>query len=139
VELGTFGAIFNFALELEQQSVAFYTDAARGTLEEVFNDLARGARKRIERLERTRREGVAEMILESITGLDGDNYHLELAPAADEASLLAQATSLEGAARRFYLDAGEKMPVREVARIFDRLAREHEGHTATLAEIKPPA
>lgn len=132
MELGTFGAILRFAMDLEEQAVGFYEGAARGGLglEETFGELARGSRKRLRRLERARREMVAEMILESITGLDGDAYHVDLDPGTDEAGLVRQAQALEETAARFYRDAAEKMPIREVVRLFQRLARENEQRQA---------
>ena len=132
MELGTFGAILRFAMDLEQQAADFYEGAAGGGLEETFRELARGARKRLGRLERARREMVAEMILESITGLDGDAYRADLAPAASEAELLRQGQALEETSARFYRDAADKMPIREVVRLFQRLARENEQREAQL-------
>ena len=132
-ELGTFGAIMGFALELEGQAAAFYEAAARGALALRFGELAAGARKRQKRLERTRRENVSEMILESITGLEAATYRLELDPRADQDSLCQQAIALEETAQRFYLDAGAKLPLKDVTRIFKRLARENERHAAELA------
>jgi len=130
MELGTFGAILRFAMDLEEQAVGFYEGTARGGLEETFGELARGSGKRLRRLERARREMVAEMILESITGLDGDAYHVDLDPGTDEAGLVRQAQALEETAARFYRDAAEKMPIREVVRLFQRLARENEQRQA---------
>jgi rubrerythrin len=130
MELGTFGAILRFAMDLEEQAVGFYEGAARGGLEETFGELARGSGKRLRRLERARREMVAEMILESITGLDGDAYQVDLDPGTDEAGLVQQAQALEETAARFYRDAAEKMPIREVVRLFQRLARENEQREA---------
>ncbi len=126
MELGTFGAILRFAVELEQRGAEFYEAAARGEVETLFRELAQGARKRVARLEQARREGVAEMILESITGLDGGAYAVALDPEADAATLRVQARTLEETAARFYRDAAAKLPIREVARLFQRLAQEHE-------------
>lgn len=132
-ELGTFGAVLGFALELEGQTAAFYEAAARGSLAERFGELAARARKRQKRLERVRRENVSEMILESITGLEAAAYRVELDPEASEESLRRQAIALEDAAHRFYLDAGAKLPLKDVTRIFARMARENERHSAELA------
>ena len=131
MQLGTFGAIFSFALELEQQAVDFYESAAQGSLEATFTGRAEKGRKRISRLERARQEQVAEMILESIVGLDGDDYPIQ--PEAGEA--VAQAIELEETLRRYYVDASAKMPVREVARLFDRMARESEKYRAELENL----
>jgi hypothetical protein len=132
-ELGTFGAIMGFALELEGQAAAFYEAAARESLAARFDELAAGARKRQKRLERVRRENVSEMILESITGLEEATYRVELDPEADEGGLRQQAIALEKATQRFYLDAGAKLPLKDVTRIFKRLARENGRHAAELA------
>lgn len=132
MELGTFGAILRFAMDLEQQAAGFYEGTTGGELEGIFRELARGSRKRLSRLERARREMVAEMILESITGLDGDAYGVNLDPEADEAGLLHQAQALEKTLARFYRDAADKMPIREVVRLFQRLVRENEQREAQL-------
>jgi len=136
MDLATFGAIMSFGLELEQQAAAFYEIAARGVLEEPFANLAKSARKRAVRMERARREGITEMILEPITGMDGDDYHLELAPDAEEAELLRQAIALEETTRRFYIDAAGKIPVREVVRTCIRMAKESESRGAELEKLQ---
>ncbi len=125
MELGTFGAILRFAIDWEERAAAYYEQAARGPAEALFQELAQGARKRLRRLEQARREGVAEMILESISGLDGDAYRVELDAAAGEAGLARQAAALEETAARFYQDAAAKLPIREVARLFRQLAEEN--------------
>jgi len=137
MDLATFGAIMSFGLDLEQQAAAFYEIAARVALEESFANLAKSARKRAVRMERTRREGIAEMILEPITGMDGDDYHLELTPDADEAELLRQAIALEETTQRFYMDAAVKIPIREVARTCIRMAQESERRRAELEKLQP--
>jgi rubrerythrin len=129
MELGTFGAILGFALQIEKQAAGFYKTVAGDHPGELFTDLARGARKRLARLERARREGVAEMILEPITGLDSADYavtlNLELTPTK-------QALVLEEAAARFYREAAEKMPIREVVRLFERMAGENDKNCKKL-------
>ena len=137
MDLATFGAIMSFGLDLEQQAAAFYEIAARGVLEEPFANLAKSARKRAVRMERTRREGIAEMILEPITGMDGDDYQLELTPDADEAELLRQAIALEETTQRFYMDAAGKIPIREVVRTCIRMAQESERRRAELEKLQP--
>jgi len=131
MELGTFGAIMRFAMELEQRASDFYEQAAGAT----FHELARGSRKRLGRLKRARREMVSEMILESITGLDGDAYNVDLDPQADEAGLLRQARIWEQTCARFYQDAAAKMPIREVVRLFQRLARENQKRKAQFSSL----
>jgi len=134
MELGTFGAILGFAMDLEERAAGFYEEVARAGLEGAFGELARGSGSRLRRLERARREMVAEMILESITGLDGDAYRVDLNPEADEAGLLRQAQALEETAARFYRDAAAKMPIQEVVRLFQRLVRENEQRKAMFGQ-----
>lgn len=124
MDLGTFGAILGFALDIEERAAAFYEQAASRAHAALFQELAQGARKRRRRLEQARREGVAEMILEPITGLDGVSYQVELDPSAGQADLLRQARALEETAARFYQDAAAKLPIREVARLMRQLAQE---------------
>lgn len=136
MDLATFGAIMSFGLELEQKAAAFYDSAARGALEEPFASLAKNARKRAVRIERARREGIAEMILEPITGMNSDDYLLELTPDAEETELLRQAIALEETTRRFYIDAAGKIPVREVVRTCIRMAKESERRGAELEKLQ---
>lgn len=126
MELGTFGAVVKFALELEERTAAFYEAGAQGSLAERFGELARDAQKRLQRLEQARRELVNEMILESLTGLDAEDYQVELNAGADEPTRLRQARLLEETAARFYRDAAARIPIREVVRLFERLAREND-------------
>jgi rubrerythrin len=135
MELATFGAIMTFALEMEKEAADFYTEAAQGELEEIFSSLAQDSRKRMKRLERARREGVAEMILEPITGLNGDDYRVELPLEPVEEDILEHAITLEEVSRRFCLAAAKKIPVREVARNFERMAKENERRAAMLKGI----
>ncbi|MBN1485146.1 MAG: hypothetical protein JXA37_10515 [Chloroflexia bacterium] len=127
--LGTFGAILGFALEIEAQAAALYESEAGADSSELFQELARQTRKRQGRLERARREGVQEMILEPIQGLDRADYGLEL-PAG--AGPLQQALALEERAVRFYRAAASNMPLRGVARLLQRLAEESAQRRAAL-------
>jgi rubrerythrin len=132
MELGTFGAIVSFAIALEERAAAFYDGAAEAAPSGPFSELAQDSHKRLERLTRARQELVAEMILESITGLAEESYAVDLDPNADEASLMGQARTLEDTSARFYRDAAEKLPIRGVVRLFTRMAQENEKRLAQL-------
>lgn len=138
MELGTFGAIMSFALALERRAAAFYEAAARGDVEETCRELARGSSKRAALVERARREAVTEMILESITGLDGEDYQVDLDPMVDRREWVSQALLLEGQSERYYRDAADKLPIRQVARLFHRLARENEQREALVERLLVP-
>jgi hypothetical protein len=135
MDLATFGAIMTFALELEKRAAVFYEEAARGSLQEPFSDLAMMAHKRAKRIERTRREGITEMILEPIIGMNGKDYMVELVPDADEIELLDQAIRLVETSIHFYQDAAGKIPVKEVARTCQRMAQESEKQKAELQKL----
>jgi hypothetical protein len=113
-------------MDLEGRAAAFYERVAAGGLERAFGEKARETRKRLRRLERARRELVSEMILESITGLDSEDYVVTVSEESGEDVVLAQARDLEATLARFYRDAAQKMPIREVARVFGRMAKELE-------------
>ena len=78
--LSTFGAVMSFAIQLESESEAFYTEAEASvsdeTLRERCQQMARAAAKNVRALEQARRENVAEMILEPITDFESDDYAL---------------------------------------------------------------
>ena len=124
MELGTFGAIIGFAMELEQQAATFGEAPAPPGMEAAFRSMAEGCRKRLKRLERARREGVVEMILESITGLHSESYQVDLTPRADAAEHIRQALAIVSAIGRFYRDAAAKVPIKEIVRLFGRFAAE---------------
>ena len=136
MQLGTFGAIFRFAMELESQAAAFYEAAAQGDLTDSFQEMARESRKRLSRLERARREGVAEMILESIEGLDSSSYQVKLTTDADTGQRLEQGIALEEITSLFYRDAAAKMPIQEIVRLFQQLADENIQRQGELAGIQ---
>jgi rubrerythrin len=132
MDLATFGAILSYAMEFEEQAAEFYAKAAIGDLEEIFSDLERSSRERAKRMECTRREGVAEMILEPIMDLNGNDYQTDLSVDAGELILLERAISLEATSARFYQDAAEKLPIRDVVRTFTRMAKENEKRKTRL-------
>jgi hypothetical protein len=136
MQLGTFGAIMGFAMSIEDRSAAFFEQAARAEMAATFASLARESSKRRKRLERARRELVSEMILESITGLDGEDYQVTLNPRTADSEVLRQALAMEETAARYYRDAAAKMPIREVVRLFERLARENDRRQAQLVECR---
>jgi rubrerythrin len=125
MNLATFGAVLSFEIKLEEQAASFYANAGTGKFQKVFQDLAKSSKKRANRIERTRLEGIAEMILEPIMGVNGDDYQIQLLVDSDESTLLEQAISLEELSIRFYQDAAKKLPIREVTRTFIRLADEN--------------
>jgi hypothetical protein len=134
MQLATFGAILTHGIELERGVSELYQLVAGTRAGGPFGDLALACDKRMRRLERIRVEGVAEMILEPITGLDGEDYAITLDAGGSEdmKSLLPRLLSAEEAACRFYQQASVKMPIGEVARQLLKIAREHEENLKSL-------
>jgi rubrerythrin len=142
VELGTFGAILTFALEFEGAATDFFA-AAAGTakaddVKEVFDDLTKAGQKRLKTLERTRRENVAEMILEPIADFCSEDYPCDasVTAGAGDGDLVKQAVQLEGTAVAYYREASDKVSVAEVARILSKMAKQHLEQKEMLEELK---
>jgi len=76
-----FGSILGFALEIENQNLEFLSSAATTPscldYKDLFVGLIKNSSKRIKEIQRTRRENVTEMILESIEGFSREPFVLE--------------------------------------------------------------
>lgn len=131
MELATFGAVLGFAMDLERQLVTLYRELQNNASGELSTKLAQAveaAQRRVKLLEQVRRENVAEMILEPIAGFKSEDYILEGVPASGvglEASMEVWREA-ERMAVRFYTLGAQKLPIPEVKRVFERLAKEHE-------------
>jgi hypothetical protein len=139
VELGTFGAIIKFALNLENAASTFYESAikliANQTINDLFDKLYQRKQKRIQLLTRVRRENITETILEHITGLTSDDYELIPPPSGDinEQELCDLAARMEGIAHDFYNAAAIKIGfLYEAADAFERLSEENNEYKEKL-------
>lgn len=135
MDLATFGAILSFAIDLETRAAAFYESAT--PLHDQFATLASAARKNQKQLERLRRENVAEMILEPITGFDSEDYTPDFTPAPDAspATVVAQAAEMQATFQRFYETAAEKLPIKEVSRKLSKMAKQYGQNQETLTTL----
>jgi rubrerythrin len=128
MELTTFGAIMKFAMDGEEEIVNTLEGLAGnadlpsfgGLLDRIISE----SKKSRKLLERTRREGINEVILHPITGLDSDNYSLQDPPTGDLTSREVGKYLTETSDRliRFYTDAAPKITNPEAMRVFKRLA-----------------
>jgi hypothetical protein len=132
LELGTFGAVLRFALELEAAVTALYKSAIGTGVSPRLKQLADGfiqhGEKRVQLLMRLRRENTTEMLLEPITGLHGEAFRLqtEVPKAASDAGLTRLALAMEEKVQAFYSAAAEKTSfLSEAAAAFERLLDEH--------------
>jgi hypothetical protein len=135
MNLGTFGAVVSYGIELEKQALEFYNQISEQSGMPVYSKLASQGRKRVKRLERTRRELVAEMILESISGLDSDNYVVDFEQFSIPVTSKEKAITMEKTLLMFYTDAAEKIPIREAARVFSRMASQSEQNLEELRQL----
>jgi len=142
MELGTFGAVLKFAMDLEEQAVSFY-EAAQASLvnsktREQFTSLMERSQKRLKTLERVRRENTTEMILEPIGGLDQETYtpDTDTSSGLDEKALLSMAISLEKKLQNFYTDASVKVEfLIEAAYALEAMAEDSEEAVEELSSI----
>ncbi len=111
--LNTFGAILSHAIALETQLSTWY-----GEIGEAGK--AKAADKRRRKLERARRENVVEITLEPISGLDAEDYALELSDGSADGQ-----RAVAGVAARFYADVAPKINVRAAQRALERCGKEH--------------
>ena len=136
MELGTFGAILKYAMEIEEEVNKFYESASGVAkdpkLVDRFQELHKRGEKRLKTLERVRRENVTEMILEPIVGLDSDDYKIET--SISESELVDTALSVERTLHGFYSEAAIKIEfLIEASYAFELLAEANERAVETLS------
>jgi len=130
VELGTFGAIIKFAMDIESKVNNFYQTASETVkdteLVSIITDLVVRGQKRMKTLERVRRENVTEMILEPIIGFESDSYRIDFEIVNDD-NLRSMATNIETTLQKFYTTAAIKIDfLIEAAYAFELLAEKNE-------------
>lgn len=140
--LTTFGAIMEFALEVVGETEEIYKilfqRVKHPVLKEALHALLNEAGKDRSLMEQARRENVTEMILEPITGLNRDAYHISLnvTDLAEDVDFLKTALILEERERKFFQEASSKMPLPEAARIFRKIAQKKERNLNHLRSIQ---
>jgi rubrerythrin len=142
LELGTFGAVLRFALELEAAVTAFYKSALGHTTNPKLKQLSEGfiqrGEKRVQLLMRLRRENTTEMLLEPITGLDAEKFRPQtnLLKGTGDSGLTTLASATETKLQAFYTAAAEKVSfLSEAAGAFERLAEENAENARRLQTL----
>lgn len=140
MDLGTFGAVLKFALEVESKVGAFYsslaTTAINQNLVKQSEAFAVRSQTRIKTLERLRRENITEMILEPITGLDSEKFTpiASIPEGATETTIIGIALDIERTLCSFYRAAAGKVEfLSEVAYAFELLAEKNEDAAKQLS------
>jgi hypothetical protein len=128
-ELGTFGAIVTFALDLENQALKYYQGLDDPASASTIAQLVKGSQKRLQRLTRLRQELVTEMILEPISGVFESDYQVDISGSSNWTEL---AKSLEQNMGTFYSTTAPLIPMKEVERAFLRLAKENHHRVSTI-------
>lgn len=128
MELTSFGSIMKFAIERESDVKAILSEAAKSEklnpIREKIEALISQNSGNLKLLERTRREGICEMVLHPISGLDEANYlfsatKVEGMSPNDFETLIKKVC---GKIAKFYADAADKLPADDAKRAFHKLA-----------------
>jgi rubrerythrin len=140
MDLGTFGAILKFALEIESKVGGFYSSLATMAINQNVANLSEAfasrSQTRIKTLERIRRENTTEMILEPITGLDSEKFKpiTSIPEGATEATIREIAQDIERTICSFYRTAAGKVEfLSEAAYAFELLAEKNEDAAKQLS------
>jgi len=139
--LTTFGAIMGFAAEITGRTgdtyKAMVQKAKDPGLREILQVLSVEGGKSHSLMEKTRRENVTEMILEPITGLQQEDYEIDLkiTDQMRDADLLKAALAFEEREKKFFSDVSSKVPLPEVARIFRKMAQKKQENLEKLQSL----
>jgi hypothetical protein len=141
-ELTTMGALFRFAAVLEQAALDTLelaeTKVAEEAMKTQLSRLVAKRRRRVDELERARREKLNETVLEPLMDMPSEPYIPEIPAdldAVDGAELVALAAHIEGKTVSFYGDSIDKAGavLAEVRRLFARFQKESVKNLETLA------
>jgi len=136
--LTTFGAIMGFAAEMAAQAEEIYKALAgmakAPALKEFLEALSKEEAKNRALMIKARRENVTEMILEPVTGLNREDYEVDVKPSGsmEDGGVLNAALILEERGKAFFENAASKVPIPEVARTFRKAARKKEENLIKL-------
>lgn len=132
MDLGTFGAVVKFAIELEDKVAQQYDNFVKLTTDSevkaTLKAIVLKGRKRIDNLKRLRSNNTTEMILEPIYGLDSLNYKIKKyeGDQLPFKSFKVLALKNENILLNFYQEAGDKLEfLSEVAYVFEDFAEEN--------------
>ncbi|MBM5804738.1 MAG: hypothetical protein FJZ49_01480 [Candidatus Verstraetearchaeota archaeon] len=130
MQLGTFGAILKYAIEIEDAASLYYDELVKKASEgskTSISELSNASKKNKQALERTRRMEMQEMILEAISGIDTVNYDAKFDVPADFKAGLMNAVEIEKKATAFYSDSSKKLGfLPNVERILEKIGKERE-------------
>ena len=142
MELGTFGAIMKFAMELETSAQHFYETVLALDLDSNIESLVKKFHKRcstrVKLLERVRRENVTEMILEPIEDFESNPYVIatSISEGTDPVKICDMASVAEETRQGFFEKASVKIEfLIEAAETFERLSEENQENLEHLSTL----
>ena len=129
-----------FAMDLESDALEFYKTCCEATQDTkligIFEGIISVVEKRMNILERVRRENVTEMILEPIKDLESDVFLLESITKQDFSNnlLIELAVRNEKKRQEFFETASEKIDfLIEAADAFERFAEQNQRNVDLLS------
>ena len=142
MELKSFGSILSFAAELQSANVLFYQEAAQNpdciSHKETLDALIKDHKQIEQRVLKTRRENVTEMILEPINGFSSDTFVIGVkdTKGLKLAEIIEKAKSTEKLLGEFYLTAADKIKaLPEVAMEMKIIAKKYSAHVEKLIDL----
>ncbi len=127
-----------FAIDNEAGTMGLYEQAVRLSsskkVKAFFADLVEQLSKRVDTLERIRRENITEMILEPITDFYADEYPLKLEMNENDDRVVCEsAIIVEETRMKFFRYGAQKLEfLIEVADAFERMADENQENIDSL-------
>lgn len=129
MELNNFGSIMKFAIDSEEKIRKLLdgvsADSKFSSVADKITGLREINKSNIKILERTRREGICEMVLHPITNFDSGIYELDSRPVSEtnETQLIEYMKVADEKLSKFYADAADKLPADDAKRAFQKLAK----------------
>ena len=128
MQLGTFGAILKYAIEIEDAATRHYEELAKrapdGAKARIY-ELSNSSKKNKQTLEKTRRMELQEMVLETITGIDTLNYEVKFDTTVDFKTGMNNAVEIEKKASAFYSESSKKLGfLPNARRTLEKLSKE---------------
>lgn len=142
MSLSSFGSILNFAEKIESQNMAFYSKAVNslesGDVKTLFEQFVKECKKTITIIQRTRRENVTEMILESISDFSSKSFYIKELDASSMSAdqMVESAKQLEKRSLDYSTQASAKIKaLPEVSTAFKLLAKKHKARLKKIDSL----
>lgn len=117
MSLSSFSSLLDFAIKQQKDAADFFA-LDNSLYKERFAKLHDEAKKNIKNLETILRENVAEIIMEPLEELNESDYSLQL----DGIDALQASINILEKQTRFFQDAAKVINLKDVKRIFEKLA-----------------